>query len=43
MQDLPDFLRDEINAKNLIEDGDIPCTVDVSVSYTKIPQEAGIV
>ena len=45
LQDSPDFLRaieDEINANNLIEDGDILVTVDVSGLYTNIPQDAGI-
>ena len=45
LQDSPDFLRaieEEINANNLIEDGDILVTVDVSALYTNIPQDAGI-
>ena len=45
LQDSPDYIRaieNEINANNLIENGDILVTIDVSGLYTNIPQDAGI-
>ena len=45
LYDSPDFLRateEEINANNLVEDGDILVTLDFSALYTNIPQEDGI-
>ena len=45
LQDSPDFLRSvesEINDKNIISDGDILVTVDVSALYTNIPIQEGI-
>ena len=34
--------EEEINANNLVEDGDILVTLDFSALYTNIPQEDGI-
>lgn len=45
LQDSPDFLRSierEINDANLIEDGDIIATIDVSSLYTNINQQERI-
>ena len=44
LQDSPDFLRalESLNEENVIEEGDILVTIDVSALYTNIPHDEAI-